>query len=51
VIRVFRRRRQVRKSLTKPQVDYEFAGCAHFAISAHRSCHRVQRRSIGSGVQ
>src|SRR3954471_8137282 len=33
------------RCLTNPQLDYEFADCAHPAISAHRARHRVQFRS------
>jgi hypothetical protein len=31
--------------LTNPQLDYEFADCAHPAIPAHRARHGVQFRS------
>jgi hypothetical protein len=30
--------------LTNPQLDYEFADCAHPAIPAHRARHGVQFR-------
>jgi len=34
-----------RRFLTNPQLDYEFAVCAHPAIPAHRARHGVQFRS------
>src|SRR3954470_1699146 len=40
-----RQPRQQDRLLTNPQLDYEFASCAHPAISAHRARHAVQFRS------
>ena len=37
--------------LTNPQLDYEFADCAHPAIPAHRARHDVKFRSRDRRVQ